>query len=376
MTLAATALAVGGMVTAALVGVFPVATASATTVATRASLRAEASAIAATIAKESTALYRDHESSRALSVILGRDRARESAVKEDVHTTAVAVGLERGRLATLAVRSYVDAGTTNASLALFLGGDPTSVATAAPYLSVADSQLIDTVDALRHDLASLGRALTIARAATATTSSALQRLHEAVAETASAIATEEVTLESVRGRLATLVAEEEAAQARAEAARAAAVEARHVALERAAARAAAARARSAAERAAAIAAAAVAAQAARAAAAAAAAAAKTPPVSGLPAPGGLGTAPPPPSSLSAEFAALAECESGGNYAENTGNGYYGAYQFALSTWYSLGETGLPSSAAPAVQNAAALQLYDADGWAPWPACSAMLGLGS
>ena len=39
------------------------------------------------------------------------------------------------------------------------------------------------------------------------------------------------------------------------------------------------------------------------------------------------------------------CESGDNYAEDTGNGYYGAYQFSLSTWYGLGPfTGLPSEA--------------------------------
>lgn len=78
--------------------------------------------------------------------------------------------------------------------------------------------------------------------------------------------------------------------------------------------------------------------------------------------------------LSQQFAELRLCESGGNYADNTGNGYYGAYQFALSTWAGLGYSGLPSQASPATQNQAAEQLQAADGWSPWPACSAALGL--
>lgn len=78
--------------------------------------------------------------------------------------------------------------------------------------------------------------------------------------------------------------------------------------------------------------------------------------------------------LSQQFAELRLCESGGNYADNTGNGYYGAYQFALSTWAGLGYGGLPSQASPATQNQAAEQLQAADGWSPWPACSAALGL--
>lgn len=66
-----------------------------------------------------------------------------------------------------------------------------------------------------------------------------------------------------------------------------------------------------------------------------------------------GTAPvPSSSSLSNWLLKLRQCESGGNYATNTGNGYYGAYQFSLSTWQRLGYSGLPSSAPPAQQDAA------------------------
>jgi uncharacterized protein YabE (DUF348 family) len=66
-----------------------------------------------------------------------------------------------------------------------------------------------------------------------------------------------------------------------------------------------------------------------------------------------GTAPvPASSSLSSWLAKLRQCESGGNYADNTGNGYYGAYQFSLGTWERLGYSGLPSDAPPAQQDAA------------------------
>jgi hypothetical protein len=68
------------------------------------------------------------------------------------------------------------------------------------------------------------------------------------------------------------------------------------------------------------------------------------------------------------------CESSDRYSINTGNGYYGAYQFNLQTWRGLGYTGLPSDASPAVQDEAALKLYQQRGWQPWPACSRKLGL--
>jgi peptidoglycan hydrolase-like protein with peptidoglycan-binding domain len=77
-----------------------------------------------------------------------------------------------------------------------------------------------------------------------------------------------------------------------------------------------------------------------------------------------------------DFARLRACESGGNYATNTGNGYYGAYQFDLGTWHGLGYSGLPSDASAATQDAAARRLQASRGWSPWPACSASLGLGS
>ena len=80
------------------------------------------------------------------------------------------------------------------------------------------------------------------------------------------------------------------------------------------------------------------------------------------------------SSLDAAFAALRKCESGGNYKTATGNGYYGAYQFDPRTWRALGYSGLPSEAAPEVQDEAARKLLAKAGWGQWPACSRKLGL--
>lgn len=76
------------------------------------------------------------------------------------------------------------------------------------------------------------------------------------------------------------------------------------------------------------------------------------------------------------FAQLRACESGGDYGINTGNGFYGAYQFDLGTWRSVGGSGYPHQASPATQDALAATLQSQRGWAPWPACSRSLGLGS
>lgn len=69
-----------------------------------------------------------------------------------------------------------------------------------------------------------------------------------------------------------------------------------------------------------------------------------------------GTAPVPSSSnLGSWLSKLRQCESGGNYQTNTGNGYYGAYQFSLATWQRLGLSGLPSNAPPSVQDQAIVE---------------------
>jgi hypothetical protein len=74
---------------------------------------------------------------------------------------------------------------------------------------------------------------------------------------------------------------------------------------------------------------------------------------------------------------LAQCESGGNWAINTGNGYYGGLQFDLSTWNAYGGAAFaerPDLATREQQITVAEALYAKRGFQPWPACRAELGL--
>jgi hypothetical protein len=74
------------------------------------------------------------------------------------------------------------------------------------------------------------------------------------------------------------------------------------------------------------------------------------------------------SSTSSASSSTIQCESGGNYSTDTGNGYYGAYQFDQSTWDAYAPSGYagtnPAAAPPSVQDQAAANVpYDA-----WPNC--------
>ena len=81
------------------------------------------------------------------------------------------------------------------------------------------------------------------------------------------------------------------------------------------------------------------------------------------------------SSGSTVWDSLAQCESGGNWAINTGNGYYGGLQFNLSTWQAMGGSGYPHENSREEQIAVAERLLAANGgYGAWPACSASLGL--
>ena len=74
---------------------------------------------------------------------------------------------------------------------------------------------------------------------------------------------------------------------------------------------------------------------------------------------------------------IAQCESGGNWAINTGNGYYGGLQFAASTWSAYGGGQYAPTANLATreqQIAIAQKVQAAQGWGAWPACTARLGL--
>ncbi|MFO7778407.1 MAG: transglycosylase family protein [Nitriliruptoraceae bacterium] len=87
-----------------------------------------------------------------------------------------------------------------------------------------------------------------------------------------------------------------------------------------------------------------------------------------PAPAGAATA------SSSVWDRLAQCESGGNWQINTGNGYYGGLQFHPQTWRSVGGSGLPHQASKAEQIHRAQILQARSGWGQWPACSRKLGL--
>jgi transglycosylase-like protein len=77
-------------------------------------------------------------------------------------------------------------------------------------------------------------------------------------------------------------------------------------------------------------------------------------------------------SFSEALARLRSCE--GNYKSNTGNGYYGAYQFDKRTWGKYGGYEVASEAPPSVQDEKAWETYKARGWQPWPTCKIKMGL--
>jgi hypothetical protein len=94
------------------------------------------------------------------------------------------------------------------------------------------------------------------------------------------------------------------------------------------------------------------------------------------------TDPPAPSSGSGQLGdpyydgswdKLAQCESGGNWAINTGNGYYGGIQFSLQSWRGVGGTGYPHEASREVQIEMGKRLWESQGWAGWPGCTSKFG---
>ncbi|MBS3940807.1 MAG: transglycosylase family protein [Actinobacteria bacterium] len=71
---------------------------------------------------------------------------------------------------------------------------------------------------------------------------------------------------------------------------------------------------------------------------------------------------------------VAQCESGGNWQINTGNGFYGGLQFELRSWQWVGGKGYPHENSKAEQIRRAEILLERQGWVAWPACSKKLGL--
>ena len=71
---------------------------------------------------------------------------------------------------------------------------------------------------------------------------------------------------------------------------------------------------------------------------------------------------------------IAQCEAGGNWHINTGNGYYGGLQFTLGSWRAAGGSGYPHQASSEEQIARGKILQARQGWGAWPACTRKLGL--
>lgn len=90
----------------------------------------------------------------------------------------------------------------------------------------------------------------------------------------------------------------------------------------------------------------------------------------------VGTQPPAPATPSSTanagvWDAIAACESGGNWATNTGNGYYGGLQFSLGTWQAYGGSGMPHENSREQQIAVAERVRAAEGgYGAWPHCGA------
>ncbi|MFC2574715.1 MAG: G5 domain-containing protein [Candidatus Saccharimonas sp.] len=77
-------------------------------------------------------------------------------------------------------------------------------------------------------------------------------------------------------------------------------------------------------------------------------------------------------SFAEALARLRSCE--GSYTSDTGNGYYGAYQFDKSTWGNFGGYNNPAQAPADVQDQKAWETYKRRGWQPWPSCKIKMGL--
>jgi hypothetical protein len=73
-----------------------------------------------------------------------------------------------------------------------------------------------------------------------------------------------------------------------------------------------------------------------------------------------------------DWDAVAQCESGGNWGANTGNGYFGGLQFTLGSWESGGGSGSPAAASRGEQIRVAENVLASSGPGAWPVCGSYL----
>ncbi|MDT7729603.1 MAG: resuscitation-promoting factor RpfA [Actinomycetota bacterium] len=87
----------------------------------------------------------------------------------------------------------------------------------------------------------------------------------------------------------------------------------------------------------------------------------------------LAIAATPAQAAGTNWDAIAQCESGGNWGTNTGNGYQGGLQFSASTWKAYGGQGSAASASRDQQIAVAEKVLQGQGISAWPVCGKKSG---
>lgn len=90
--------------------------------------------------------------------------------------------------------------------------------------------------------------------------------------------------------------------------------------------------------------------------------------------GFVGAASPAQADSGSVWDRVAECESGGDWDINTGNGYYGGLQFSQQTWEAFGGEGMPHEASKSEQIDVAQETLKEQGPGAWPVCSEEAGL--
>ena len=103
-----------------------------------------------------------------------------------------------------------------------------------------------------------------------------------------------------------------------------------------------------------------------------------PPTTVAPAPAPTPTTPPVSGGFAdpndpANWDRMAQCEAGGNWAINSGNGYFGGLQFSLAMWTDVGGAGYPHEASREEQIKRGMILQARGGWGQWPSCARALG---
>ncbi|MDN6478915.1 transglycosylase family protein, partial [Corynebacterium variabile] len=92
---------------------------------------------------------------------------------------------------------------------------------------------------------------------------------------------------------------------------------------------------------------------------------------------GAALAPAATAAPDSDWDALAQCEAGGNWAINTGNGFHGGLQFSPSTWNGYGGQEFAPYAYQASREEQIVvgeRVLAGQGWGAWPSCSSQLGL--